>query len=231
MARMYRLTVSCFLLLAFIATPIRAQQADTTDYAAERHLIQSTLGTLVKVIKTATFRDEDNAAVGDRLQNLAERLNTISESIPADGALPQLTPASGQAPFASAATPQLLGVDDLQLLEEALNDLYAQVRELRATLEADEEYGLAEQMATIEDGLDRAVVQTRRLVRRQSATDLAQAESPESRDETPRSEWLRPGRYEEGERTGSVRDDEENDIDLDVHLAINDVRREVEDAR
>ncbi len=240
MTPFYRIPTLCLVAIALFVSPSRAQEADTTaaDYAAERHLIQSTLGTLVKVIKTATFRDEDDA-VGDRLQNLAQQLSTISASIPS---AEPLTPETGAATLTPASsTIQPLALDDLQTLESALNDLYAQVRELRATLEADESYALAEQMAVIEDGLDRAVVQTRRIVRRQTQATLATneaidapvedvepADEPVVETEPMREGWLRPGVYEEGERTATIDDDED---DLNVHLAMDDVRREVEEAR
>ena len=207
------------LLLALLLLPatLRAQEADTTgsnNYQAERNVIESALGAVVKVIKTATFREED-ASVSSRLHSLAERLNAVNQSLPAQ-------------PFAQAVTteepPAPPSISDLQQLENTLNDLYDQIRDIRTTLQADDNYELADQLAPVETGLDNAVVQTRRIIRKQTVVSLADAEPVEA--ETPESPWLEPGEYREGRRRSS-----EGELRTDIDEAMDDMRESMADAR
>ena len=223
------MNVRCYTLLLVVLLILpgsaSAQEADTltsTNYDAERSVIESALGTVVKVIKTATFRDGDDS-MNNRLHDLAARLNAVNQSL-------NPTPAT---PFSAAVTTDPEppkpppSITDLQELEDLLNELYNQVRDIRTTLQAEENYELAEQLAPVENGIDNAVVQTRRLIRNQPMPAIADAEPQELEEpETPSSPWLEPGSYEEGRRRGGS-----GEIRGDLDEGLDDMREGMRDAR
>ena len=205
------MTALCYRTILFIILllplPVFAQEADTTntnEYAAERDLIESTLGTFVKVIRTATFR-EDDPSVSDRLQNLAIRLNAVNQSLPS----------APMVDYANADdSTKVVSLAELQELETALNELYDMVRDMRMSMEADENFEIADRLATVEDGIDSAVVQTRRLIRSGSAVAVpnpAIADADEDDDE-----WV---------------DDEWDEVTISYNDALSDVRDGVREAR
>lgn len=203
------------LLAALIAWPAQlfAQQADTTasnNYQAERRIIESTLGAVVKVIKTATFRDGDTP-VDNRLQDLATRLNAVNMALP-------VAPLSANAP---ADTPPP-SISDLQQLENMLNELYDQVRDLRTTFQAENNYELANRLIPVETGIDEAVVQTRRIIKADEALMVADLQVDEDRQG---ERWLKPGRYRDGERRSS------GEVGSETDDAMDDVRDSMDDVR
>lgn len=206
-----------FILAALIAWPAQlfAQQADTTatkDYQAERRIIESTLGAVVKVIKTATFRDDDTP-VDNRLQDLATRLNAVNMALPA-------TPIAANA--TDDALPPPPSISDLQQLEDMLNELYLQVRDLRTTFQAENNYELANRLIPVETGIDEAVVQTRRIIKADEALMVADVQLDEDRQG---ERWLKPGRYRDGERRSS------GEVDAEVEDVMDDMRDSMDDVR
>ena len=213
-----RCYVTLFAASLLLPLSLHAQETDTlgtSDYRAERTVIESALGTVVKVIKTATFRDEDET-VSNRLHDLAARLNAVNQSLPSTPFAQAITSDDEPAPPPS--------VTDLQNLETSLNELYNLVRDLRTTLQADNNFELASQLAPVEEGIDNAVVQTRRLIRNQPEPALANAELEEP--EAPSSPWLEPGTYREGQRNGNT-----GNVRPEIDDAMNDVRESMADAR
>ena len=243
----YRTSLITLLILVFVLpAPLQAQEVDSTraddhvaddhvaddhasddyasdDYASERDLIESTLGTFVKVIRTAAFRDED-PSVSDRLQLLATRLNAVNQSLPG-------VPMTAYAP-ADDSTARV-SITELQGLETSLNELYDLVRDMRMTMEAEDNFEVADRLATVEKGLDDAVVQTRRLIRSSEVEPKPLDDQPAiaRTDERREDEWLRPGEYREGSRYRTYDDDDEGDTWITVDDAMDDVRRGISEAR
>ena len=221
----YRKLHITLLLALLLPLPLFAQEADTTksgDYAAERVLIESTLGTFVKVIRTAAFR-EDDPTVSDRLQNLAVRLNAVNQSIPT-------TPLVSYAESSDSTI--VLSLEELQELENSLNELYGMVRDMRMSMEADNNYEIADRLATVEEGIDDAVVQTRRLIRSGAPVEqqnpvIADADQTDA-DRTD-DEWLEPGEYGDEDRFED--DDDMRDVTISYNDAMRDVRDGIRDAR
>lgn len=238
-AHCYRPLFLCLLLLGlFTPTALYAQDADTSkanDYAAERDLIQSTLGTFVKVIKTASFR-EDDPSVTQRLESLAQRLNSVNQSLPAT-------------PLMAATTEddstKALSVVELQNLEDSLDELYGMVRDMRMSMEAENNFELADRLSVVEKGIDSAVVQTRRLLRsgddassdnvdREPMPAIADRVEPDE-VERPIDEdgdgWLEPGEYRDDVRYSLRSDDDDDDsVRITYHEAIEDVREGIREA-
>ncbi len=217
------------------ANPLLAQNADTTSYEAERHVIESALGTMVKVIRTATFR-EGGSSVQSELHDLAARLNAVNQSLPAVS----MTAAARANAIAGTDTgnavqtdpddPQPTSLSDLKSLENALLELSDQIRDIRRTLQAEDELDLAAQLAPVESGIDNAVVQTRRLIfADENEPTIADAEV----ERTSNDPWLEPGAYRNGRQVSS--DDENHDDDfmvVDLHdEVIEDVRSSLMEAR
>ena len=234
-AHCYRPLLTCLLFIGLLApSTLFAQEADTSrtnDYATERDFIQSTLGTFVKVISTASFREED-PSVTDRLQSLAERLNSVNQSLPGKTLLTATT---------QEDSTKALSLAELQTLEESLDELYAMVRDMRMSMEAENNFEVADRLAVVEKGIDSAVVQTRRLLRsgddtqgelmEMEPTPAIAAAEPELEPETEEGEWLRPGQYRDDARYASVDDDDERsgeetfanwDIDNDIRRSIRE---------
>ncbi|MEM8488398.1 MAG: DUF5686 family protein [Bacteroidota bacterium] len=218
------------LLVVFALTPanpLLAQDADTTSYEAERHVIESALGTMVKVIRTATFR-EGNSSVQSELHDLAARLNAVNQALPAVS----LTAMARANTIEDAAqgdpdNPQPTSVSDLKSLENALLELSDQIRDIRRTLQAENEMDLAAQLAPVETGIDNAVVQTRRLIfADENEPAIAEAEV----DRTSNDPWLKPGAYRNGRKVST---DEDRDIMVaDIHDEVmDDVRSSIAEAR
>ncbi len=222
-----------YLLVALLLMPatLIAQQTDSLsseDYRAERHIIESALGTMVKVIKTATFRNDDSR-VESQLLDLAKRLNAVNQSLPA---VP-LAAAAANANVnsnANAYTDQGIkptSVSDLQALENSLRELSTQIREIRRTLEAENDYELANQLQPVESGIDNAVIQTRRLIiAEQNTPTLAKADIDRDAADEP---WLKPGAYEEGRNVNRDGDHEARDADVldDDDVTYDEVMEEV----
>ncbi len=227
-----------FALLAVLslapANTLLAQEADTTDYQAERHVIESALGTMVKVIRTATFR-ENGSSVQSELHDLAARLNAVNQSLPAVSmtAAARASAIDGQetakANSLDPDDPQPTSVSDLKALENTLLELSDQIRDIRRTLQAEDEMVLAEQLAPVESGIDNAVVQTRRLIFAEDTEPaIADAEMERSSDDP----WLRPGSYRNGRKTGSVEDSDDDVLMADIHDEVmEDVRTSLSHAR
>ena len=189
--RRYYLPLIALLLTPFIAVAQEQDTLDTQDYQAERHVIESALGTMVKVIRTATFRDQ-NSSVQSELHDLAAKLNAVNQSLPS---VPMTVAAKANAQNQNPNSPQPTSLSDLQSLENALSELSDQIRDIRRTLEAEEDYELADRLAPVEKGIDNAVVQTRRMIfTEQSGPTIAKAEIE---NEDP---WLTPGAYREGKK-------------------------------
>lgn len=228
-AHCYRPLYTCLLLFALLTpTALFAQEADssqTGDYAAERDLIQSTLGTFVKVIKTASFR-EDDPSVTQRLESLAQRLNSVNRSLPGT-------------PLMAATTEddstKALSVAELQNLEDSLDELYDLVRDMRMSMEAENNFEVADRLAVVEKGIDSAVVQTRRLLR--SGDDVVEADEPmpaiarveQDAVEDEEDRWLKPGEYGDDGRYEPEYDNDD-DVRITYHDAMEDVREGIREA-
>ncbi len=197
----YRACLSLLLLaVCFTPAPVMGQEADSAeaDYAAERDFIESTLGTMVKVIKTATFRETDSN-VSTRLEALASRLNAVNQSLPGT----PMTARTG----AGTDTMAMLSLNDLQELEDTLNELYGLVRDVRTSMEADDNFEVADQLAVVEESLDDAVVQTRRLIRNSRDEIDTPVIAREERIPDPSDdEWLSPGSYDDNDERIVYRD-------------------------
>ena len=215
----YRKLPLALLLVFLLPLPLFAQEADTTqtnEYAAERDLIESTLGTFVKVIRTAAFREND-PSVSDRLQNLAVRLNAVNQSLPS-------TP---MVAYANAEdSTKAVSIVELQELEASLDELYDLVRDMRMSMEADNNFELADRLASVEDGIDNAVVQTRRLIRTGTPIEQPDAALADADERDDDDEWLRPGEYREDDRS-----DDEFDVTISYNDALDDIREGVREAR
>ena len=175
-----------FLMFFILLTPVYAQQSDTTDYSAERNVIEAALGAMVGVIKSATFQDADGS-VSSRLNAVASQLNNVSQSLP-------------PARFADAEAPlPMLTSDDAAELEDQLYTVTDQVRELRRNLEAEGNLELAEEMLLIEDALDDAVVNARKLAKKESMPFHVAAIPEDTTNAETEEEWLEPGTYSDSE--------------------------------
>lgn len=229
-ANCYRSFFICLLLVGLLTpTSVLAQNADTTqanDYTAERDLIQSTLGTFVKVIKTASFREED-PTVTNQLQSLAERLNAVNQSLPGKTLLTAST---------AEDSTMALSITELQTLEASLDELYDMVRDMRMSMEADNNFEVADRLAVVENGIDSAVVQTRRLLRsgdRVEAPEPPTEPMPVIADAEPveAGDWLLPGEYTDDTRYAGVsNEDDFDEVRITYNDAFEDVRQGIREA-
>ncbi len=140
-----------------LGRPLFAQEsasATADRYASERTLVVSALQTVMAVIHEIAM---------NRTGDLGERLRSMSDRL-ADATAPL-----GLAPADATARP--LDADDLRRLAATLEDLHAQVRDLRRDLEEEEEYALADRLAPIERSLRRAVRTVRRMAEAHHSAD------------------------------------------------------------
>lgn len=217
--RCYYFFFSLLAILLITPTTLQAQEADSLsadEYKAERNVIESALGTMVKVIKTATLRNE-GSSVQSELQDLASRLNAVNQSLPN-------TSLTAAAKANNEAAPMPTSISDLQTLENTLSELSDQIRDIRRTLEAENDYELADRLQPVEKGIDSAVVQTRRMIfSEQTAPTIADAEIENNNTNDP---WLKPGAYRGGRKVGSgdTENDREDSRSNDARDTMTDVR-------
>ncbi len=189
MAKIHRCLLIPAMVLLLTPISLRAQrfnaEAQTAAYADQRHLIESTLETIVAVIQEVTLENE-GSGLGDRLRRITEHLTRATR---------------GMAPAPSDAA-QHVTHDDLDALRRLLRDVADQLAALREDLEEDEAFTLADRLAPIERNVEAAVREVERLAESEPAA--RERMHPEDGDR-----WLRPGRHGQAD----ARLDEEDERD------------------
>ncbi len=151
----------------------RTHVSSPKTYAAERHLIETTLETVVAVLQEATFQDT-GYSIGERLRAMATQLGSVRQSF-------QPMPSAGTPPPAVTRA-------DLERLEALLRDLHAQLLALRSELEAEQNVALANRLAPVERGLFDAAETVHGMVEGERGPTVALAEG---------QRWLEPGHYDD----------------------------------
>lgn len=198
----------CFALSLLLPLPLQAQQRGTPDarrYDAERSLIESTLHAVVTVLQEATLHHADHA-ISRRLREMTTQLNQSTQAFqPAPPLALHLAP-----PVPPAAP------DDLARLAVLLRDLHAQIQNLRATLETEQDYETANRLAEAERGLYEAVT-------------TVEAMTADTTGRRTAGRWLRPGRYDgDDDAPAEDADDQEDRFDEELR---DEIREDLAEAR
>lgn len=169
--------------------PIDTTTTTTATYATEINLIETALGTVVKVLQEATFKNT-GTAVGKHLRVMADRLNTATGafSTPNDpmstSILALNPPTEPQNPNASVT----ITAGDLHRLEALLLTIHNDLRTLRQALLADQQDQTADRLYPIERSVDDAVNLVQYIVKEdpvEATTTLAVYDG---------DRWMRPNR-------------------------------------
>ncbi|HET6566529.1 MAG TPA: DUF5686 family protein [Rhodothermales bacterium] len=160
----------CCLLVLCLATPSFAQETTRPDtYRYERSVIESALGTVVRVIREAVLQGS-TPDLDSRLRAMTERLSY---------------PAAAFAPASGVPLTSTLPADSLARLSQLLRETYADVQSLRREAQRSSRQELAQRLASVEVNL-------------QDALDLADGiavAAPDAAEEDEHDEWLQPGAY------------------------------------
>lgn len=164
MATLARSLCAILLFLSLAAPRLHAQVASTDStattatYATEINLIETALGTVVKVLQEATFSNT-GTAVGKHLRLMADRLNTATGafSTPNDPMSTSLLAVTPSTEARNPSEPITLTAGDLQRLETLLLVIHNDLRTLRQALLADQQDETADRLFPIERSVDDAV--------------------------------------------------------------------------
>lgn len=181
------------LLLVFATVPTLRAQVATTDstatatYATEINLIETALGTVVKVLQEATFKNT-GTAVGKHLRVMADRLNTATGAFttpntPTATSVLALSPTPARSP----SEPVTITAGDLHRLEALLLAIHNDLRTLRQALLVDQQDTTADRLYPIERSVDDAVNLVQYIVRDEPEPTATLAVHDGDR-------WMRPNR-------------------------------------